>query len=144
MWTLEAYPQNSCWNSLRQLYSCLSQWQLLGMMALPWRLQLTYSCWTRWPVSNETMPYTGARHFLPSVKHVLLHIGQHRLDLRIYGRLLCQCHCRSHVSIPFWPLEDVVQDVPFTNEEDNDTGQDYLCSRTRTPVSPIVTQPSTL
>ena len=106
--------------------------------------QLSYSCGTRWPVGNETMPYTGARHLLPPVKHVLLHIGQHRLDPRNDGRLLCQCHCRSHVSSPFRPLEDVVQDVPFANEEDDDTGQDYLCPRTRAPVSPIVTRPSTL
>ena len=28
--------QNSCWNSLRQLYSCLNQGQQLGTMALPW------------------------------------------------------------------------------------------------------------
>ena len=34
-WTLEAYPQNSCLNSLRQLYSCLGQWHLLGPMVLP-------------------------------------------------------------------------------------------------------------
>ena len=57
-------------------------------------------------------------------------------------RLLWQYHCRSHVNSPFWPLKDVVQDVPFTNEEDDDTGQDY--PRTRTPVSPIVTRLSTL
>ena len=75
---------------------------------------------------------------------MLLHIGQHWLDPRNYDRLLCQCHCCSHGSSPFWPLEDVVQDVPFTNEEDNDTDQDYLCLRTRAPVSPIVTRPSTL
>ena len=25
----------------------------------------------------------------------------------------------------------MVQDVPFTNEEDDDTGQDYLCPRTQ-------------
>ena len=99
---------------------------------------------TRWPVGNETIPYRGARYLLPSVKHMLLQISQHQLDLRNDGRLLCQCHCRSHVSSPFWPLEDVVQDVPFTNEEDDDTGQDYLCPRTRAPVSPIVTRPSTL
>ena len=35
-WTLEAYPQNCCWNSLRQLYSCLSKCQLLVTMARPW------------------------------------------------------------------------------------------------------------
>ena len=35
-WTLEPYPQSSCWNSLRQLYSYRSQWQLVGTMALPW------------------------------------------------------------------------------------------------------------
>ena len=29
--------------------------------------QLSYSYGTRWPVGNETMPYTGAWHFLPSV-----------------------------------------------------------------------------
>ena len=57
-------------------------------------------------------------------------MGQHRLDPHNDGRLLCQCHCRSLVSSPFWPLEDVVQDVPFTNEVDDDTGQDYLCPRT--------------
>ena len=106
--------------------------------------QLSYSCGRRWPVGNETMPYTGARHLLPSVKHVLLHIGQHRLDPRNNGMLLCQCHCRSLVSSPFWPQEDVVQDITFTNKEDEDTGQDYLCPRTRAPVSPIVTRPSTL
>ena len=49
------------------------------------------------------MPYTGARHLLPSIKHVLLHTGQHRLDPHNYGRLLRQCQCRSHVSSPFWP-----------------------------------------
>ena len=106
--------------------------------------QLRYSCGTRWPVANETMPYTGARHLLPSVKHMLLHIGQHRLDLHNDGRLLCQCHCRSQVSSPFWPPEDVVKDVPFTNEEDDDTGQEYLCHWTLTLVSPIVMRPSTL
>ena len=84
-----------------------------------------------------TIPDRGARHLLPSVKHVLLLIGQHRLDPRNDGGLLCQCHCRSHVSSPFWPLEDVVQDIPFTNKEDDDTGQDYLCPRTRAPISPI-------
>ena len=30
----------------------------------------------------------------------------------------------------------------LTDEEDDDTGQDYLCPRTWTPVSPIVTRPS--
>ena len=40
--------------------------------------------------------------------------------------------------------ENVVQDLPFTNEEDDDIGQDYLCPRTRAPVSPIITRPSTL
>ena len=91
-------------------------------------------------VASQQQDYTlGARQLLPLAKHVLLHIGQHRLDPCIYGRLLCQYHCRSHVSSPFWPLEDVVQDVPFTNEEDDDTGQDYLCLRTWTPVSPIIT-----
>ena len=69
---------------------------------------------------------------------------RHRLDPRHDGRLLCQCHCRSHVSRPFWLLEDVVQDVPFANEEDDDTGHDYLCPRTQAPVSPIVTRPSNL
>ena len=54
------------------------------------------------------------------------------------------CHCHSHVSSPFWPLEDMVQDVPFTNEEDDDTGYDYLCPRTQAPVSPTVMRPSTL
>ena len=106
--------------------------------------QLSYSCGTRWPVGNETMPYREAWHVVISVKHVLLHIGQHRLDLRNDGRLLCQCHCRSHVSSPFWPLEDMVQDVPFTNEGNDDTGQDYLCPRTWVSVSPIVMRPSTL
>ena len=102
--------------------------------------QLSYSCGTRWPVGNETVPYRGAWHLLPSVKHVLLHIGQHQLDQRNDGRLLRQCHCHSHVSSPFWPLEV----VPFTNEDDDDTGQDYLCPKNRAPVSPIVTRPSTL
>ena len=37
-----------------------------------------------------------------------------------------------------------MQDVPFTNTEDDDTGQDYLCPRTRAAISPIVTRPSTL
>ena len=116
----------------------------LGLRHYSMSSQLSYSCETRWPVGNETVPYGGARHLLPSVKDVLLHIDQHRLDPRNDGRLLCQCHCRSHVSSPFWPLEVVVQDVPFTNKEDDDTGQDYLCPRTRAPVSPIVTRPSTL
>ena len=63
-------------------------------------------------------------------------------DPRHDGMLLCHCH--SHVSSPFWPLEDMVQDVPFTNEEDDDTGYDYLCPRTQAPVSPTVMRPSTL
>ena len=67
---------------------------------------------------------------------------QHRLDPHLDGRLLC--HCRSHVSSPFWPPEDVVQGVPFANEEDDDTGHDYLCPKTQTPVRPIITQPSNL
>ena len=144
---------------LRQLYSSLSQWQRLGTMVLPWiapspttsycinrtklyeesltlchqrngsafillhlgrrhystSSQLSYSCSTRWPVGNESILYRGARHLLPSVKHVLLHTGQH-----------------------------VVQDVPFTNKEDDDTGQAYLCPRTSAPVSPIFKRPSTL
>ena len=86
--------------------------------------QPSYSCGTRWLVGNKTMPYTGARHLLPLVKYVLLHIGQHRLDLRLDGRLLC--HCRSHGSSPFWPPEDVVQE-----QQDDNTGHDYLCHRTR-------------
>ena len=64
----------------------------------------------------STSSQLSYRHLLPPVKHVLLHIGQHRLDPRNDGRLLCQCHCRSHVSSPFRPLEDVVQDVPFANK----------------------------
>ena len=94
--------------------------------------------------ATRLYPIEGARHLLPSVKHVLLHIGQHRLDPCNDSRLLYQCHCRSPFSSPFWPLEDVVQDVNFTNEEDDDTGQDYLCPRTRAPVSPIIMRPSTL
>ena len=74
------------------------------------------------------MHYTGDRHRLLSVKHVLLHIGQDQLDPRLDGRLLC--HCRYHVSSPFWPPE--VQDVPFANEEDGDIGHYYLCPRTQT------------
>ena len=102
-----------------------------------------HSCETRWPVVNETMRYTGVQHGLSSVKHVLLHIGQHRLDLHLDGRLLC--HCRSHISSPFWPPEDGVQYVPFANkEEDDDTGHDYLCPKTQTPVRPIITRPSNL
>ena len=40
------FPQNNCWNSLRQRYSCLSQWLLLGPMALQWiaPLPTTYYC----------------------------------------------------------------------------------------------------
>ena len=91
---------------------------------------------------DYALTHSGDRHRLPSIKHVLLHIGQHRLDPRLDDRLLY--HCRSHVSSPFWPPEDVVQDVPFTNEEDNGTGHDYLCPRTQTPVSPIVMRPLNL
>ena len=116
----------------------------LGLSHYSTSSQLSYSCGTRSPVGNETMLYRAARHLLPSVKHVLLHICQHRLDPCNDGRLLCQYHCYSHISNPFWPVEDVVQNVPFTNEEDDNTGQDYLCPRTQTPVSPIVTRPSTL
>ena len=170
----------------RQHYSCLSQWQLLGPMALQWiapsptpyycikgikhyeeflllclkrhgsvfaRLHLgirhystkshqNYSCGTKWPVGNETLHYTGEQHRLQSVKDVLLHFGHHRLDPRHDGRLLC--HCRSHVSSLFWPPEDMVQDFPFANEENDDTGHDYLCPRTQTPVRPIITRPSNL
>ena len=39
---------------------------------------------------------------------------------------------------------DIVQDVTFANEEDDDTGRDYLCPRTRPPVSPTVARPLTL
>ena len=81
----------------------------LGLRHYSTNSQRNYSCGTRWPVGNETLQYTGDRQRLLSVKHVLLHISQHRLDPRLNGRLLC--HCSSHVSSPFWPQEDVVQDL---------------------------------
>ena len=176
IWILEVYPQNSCWNTLRQLYSCLSQWQLLGTMALPWvapspttsyyingtklyvvsveeREHLRTAPFGAYSLFNELATKLQLRDKTASQQrdyslyrvsapftvgiHVLLHIGQHRLDPCNYGRLLCQRHCRSHVSSPFWPLEDMVQDIPFTNEEDDDTW-------TRALFSPIVTRPSTL
>ena len=44
-WASETYPQNTCWSSWRQHYSCRSQWQLLGPMALPWiALSPTTTC----------------------------------------------------------------------------------------------------
>ena len=61
------------------------------------------------------------------------------------------CRCRPHVHIPFWPVGDVVQEVTyvvqevtFANQENDDTGRDYLCPRTRAQVSPIVARPLTL
>jgi len=112
-------------------------WLHLGLRLYSTNSQRNYSCGTRWPVGNETMHYLGVRHRLPSIIHVLLHIGQHLLDQHLNGILLC--HCCSHVSSPFWPPEDGVQDVPFANEEDDDTGHDYLCPKTQTPVRPIIT-----
>jgi len=61
--------------------------------------QRNYSCGTRWPVGNETMHYTGDRHSLQSVNHVLLHIGQQLLDQHLNGILLRYCH--SHDSSLF-------------------------------------------
>ncbi|KAK2191068.1 hypothetical protein NP493_60g03005 [Ridgeia piscesae] len=52
--------------------------------------------------------------------------------------------CLPHVHSPFWLVGDVFQDVPFANEEDDDTGRDYLCPRTRAPVSPTIARPLTL
>ena len=97
-------PQNNCWNSLRQHYSCLSitvatAWSDGTTLDCAITSQRNYSCGTRWPVGNETMHYTRDQHSLPSVKHVLLHIGQHLLDPHLIDILLC--HCRSHVSSPF-------------------------------------------
>ena len=48
---------------------------------------------------------------------------------------------RTHL---FLASGDVVQDVTLTNLEDDDTGHDYLCPRTRAPVSPTVARPLTL
>ena len=79
-------------------------------------LQLLYKVASR---QRDYTLYRGSAPFTV-VKHVMLHIVQHRLDPRQDGMLLR--HCRSHVSSPFWPLEDVVHDVPFANEEDDDTG----------------------
>ena len=65
----------------------------LGLRHYSTNSQRNYSSRTRWAVGNEIMHYTGDRHRLPSVKHMLLHIGQHRLDPRLDGRLLCQYSC---------------------------------------------------
>ena len=59
--------------------------------------QPSCSCGTTWLVDNETMPYTEARHLSLSVKHVLLHIGQHRLDPRHDGMLLCHSSSRQQL-----------------------------------------------
>ena len=72
-------------------------------------------------------------------RQLLLHINQHRLHPCHDSMLLCRC--RPQVHSPFWPVEDMVQDIPFANEEDDDTGRDYLCPRTRAPVSPTVARP---
>ena len=71
--------------------------------------------------------YSGSKPFAIG-KHVLLHIDQHRLRPCHNGMLLCRC--RPHVHIPFWPVGDVVQEVSFANQENDDTGHDYLCPRT--------------
>ena len=63
-------------------------------------------------------------------------ITQHRLEQRHDGMILC--YRRPHVHSPFWSLEDVVQNVPFTTEKDGDTEREYLCPRTQAPVSPTV------
>ena len=61
-WTLEAYPQNSCWNSLRQLYSCLSQWHLLGTMVLPWiALSLQHPTASTGPRSTKSLSPCATR-----------------------------------------------------------------------------------
>ena len=75
-------------------------------------------------------------------KHVLLHIDQHRLHQCHDGMLLCRC--RPHIHMPFWPIGDVVLEVTFANQENDDTGRDYLCPRNRAPVSPTVARPLTL
>ena len=46
-------------------------WLHLGLRHYSMNSQQNYSCGTKWPVGNETMHYTGDRHRLSSVKHVL-------------------------------------------------------------------------
>ena len=53
------------------------------------------------------------------------------------------CRCGPHIR--FWPVGDVVQEFTFVNQENDDTGRDYLfCPRIRAPVSPTVARPMTL
>ena len=86
-------------------------------------------------------PIQGSAPFAVG-KHLLLHIDQYRLHPCHNGMLLCRC--RPHVHIPFWPVGDIFQDITFASQEDDDTGRDYLCPRTRAPVSPTVARPLTL
>ena len=85
--------------------------------------------------------YRGSAPFTVG-KHVLLHIDQHRLHPCHNSMLLCRC--RPHIHIPFWPVGDVLQDITFANQEDDDTDRDYLCPTSWTPVSPAFARPLTL
>ena len=89
------------------------------------------------------MPYPGAWHLSPSVNtccSTSISTG--------YIRATTAC-CYStvvvtHVHIPLWPVRDVVQDVTFASQEDDNTGHDYLCTRTRALISPTAARPLTL
>ena len=102
------------------------------------KLQMWDKVASRW---RDNALYRGAAPFAVS-KHVLLLIDQHRLHPCHNGMHLCGCHPQVH--IPFWPVGDVVQEVTFANQENNDSGRDYLCPRTRAPVSPTVARPLTI
>ena len=76
MWASETCSQNTYWSSCRQHYSCRNQWQLLGLMALPWiALYPTTSCYiNRTKLYEESLPWC---HKMNGSAFALHHLGRH-------------------------------------------------------------------